>query len=133
MDNSEKTERNKKFVLRFAAAMNALEVSEGAENIIRNFTDNEGYIKTLLTFRNAFPDYSIFIEDLTAEGDFVIIHGIFRGTHKGEIFGIPATFRKVEYQMLNKYHIVEDKIIGAWPMADQLDLFEQLGAVNRPV
>lgn len=133
MDNLEKTERNKKFVLRFAAAMNALEVSEGAENIIRNFTDNEGYIKTLLTFRNAFPDYSIFIEDLTAEGDFVIIHGIFRGTHKGEIFGIPATFRKVEYPILNKYHVVEDKIIGAWPMADQLDLFEQLGAVNKPV
>lgn len=132
MNDSEKTERNKKFVLRFAAAMNALEVAEGAEDTIRSFTNNEGYIKILLTFRNAFPDYSIFIEDLTAEGDFVIIHGIFRGTHKGEIFGIPATFRKVEYPMLNKYHVVDDKIIGAWPMSDQMDLFEQLGAINKP-
>ncbi len=132
MDNSEKTERNKKFVLRFAAAMNALEVADGAENIIRNFTDNEGYLKLLLMFRNAFPDYCIFIEDVTAEDDFVIIHGIFRGTHKGEIFGIPATFRKVEYPILNKYHVVNNKILNAWPMADSMDLFEQLGAINKP-
>jgi predicted ester cyclase len=103
------------------------------EQTVRDFTDNESYIRGVMVFRSAFPDYVIFVEDMTAEGDFVIIHGIFRGTHRGEIFGIPATFRKIEYQMMVKYHIENQKIINAWPMFDQMALYEQLGAINRPI
>jgi len=133
MDDSGKIERNKKFIFRYASALNALNVADRVEDTMRKFTDNEGYIRAVMTFRNAFPDYSIFFEDMTAEGDFVIIHGIFRGTHTGEIFGIPATFRKVEYPMMIKYHVVNDRILNAWPMQDNMDLFEQLGAINKPV
>lgn len=129
MDNPEKLDRNKKFILHYATTITEAGANEA---ILRTFTDNENYIRAVMTFRNAFPDYSIFIEDMTAEGDFVIIHGIFRGTHKGEIYGIPATFRKVEYPIMVKYHIVNNKIIDTWPMFDQMALFEQLGAINRP-
>ncbi len=133
MGDSEKIERNKKFIFRYAAAMNASVVAEGYEETMRKFTDNENYIRTVVTFRNAFPDYSIFFEDMTAEGDFVVVHGIMRGTHMGEIFGIPATFRKIEYPMMIKYHVVNDRILNAWPMQDNMELFEQLGAINKPV
>ncbi len=132
MDNSEKIERNKKFILRYATAMNTSDGVEGYEETMRKFTDNENYIRAVVTFRNAFPDYSIFFEDITAEGDFVIAHGIMRGTHMGEIFGVPATFRKVEYPMMIKYHVVNDKIVNAWPMQDNMELFEQLGAISKP-
>lgn len=132
MDNSGKTERNKKFILRYAAVMNALDGAMGCEETIRKFTDNESYIRGVVAFRNAFPDYSIFFEDMTAEGDFVVVHGIMRGTHMGEIFGMPATFRKIEYPMMVKYHVVNDWILNAWPMQDNMELFEQLGAINKP-
>jgi predicted ester cyclase len=129
MNQSDVTERNKKLILRFM-----LNNYEGmtAQNL-REFTDNENYIQTVMTFRNAFPDYNIYVEEMTAEGDNVIIHGILRGTHKGEIFSIPATNRKIELPMMVKYHIQNDKITNAWPMVDQLALFEQLGVINRPV
>ena len=133
MDDSEKIERNKKFIFRYAAAVNSLDVANGVEDIMRKFTDNESYIRLVLTFRNGFPDYSIFFEDMTAEGDFVIVHGILKGTHSGEIFGIPATFRKVEYPIMIKYHVVNDRILNAWPMQDNMELFEQLGAISKPV
>jgi predicted ester cyclase len=133
MDNSEKTERNKKFILRYAAEMNDSDYVEGYEEILRKFTDNEAFIKTVVTFRVAFPDYSIFFEDITSEGDFVVVHGIMRGTHMGEIFGMPATFRKVEFPMMVKYHVVNDRILNAWPMHDNMELFEQLGVINKPV
>ncbi len=130
MDNPEKLDRNKKFILHYATIVTQAGIDD---SFIRTFTENENYIKGVMAFKNAFPDYTIFIEDMTAEGDFVIIHGVFRGTHKGEIFGIPATHRKVEYPMMVKYHILNNKIIDAWPMFDQMALFEQLGAINRPV
>jgi predicted ester cyclase len=133
MDISENIERNKKFILRYAAEMNLLEAAEGAEEVMRKYTDSEGYIRSVMAFRNIFPDYSIFFDDLTAEVDFVIAHGILRGTHKGEIYGIPATHRKVAIPIMIKYHVENDKIINAWPMFDQMELFEQLGAINKPV
>jgi predicted ester cyclase len=129
MNDFDQLQRNKKLILHYCMRM-----QEGmTEQTVRDFTDNESYIRGVMVFRSAFPDYVIFVEDMTAEGDFVIIHGIFRGTHRGEIFGIPATFRKIEYQMMVKYHIENQKIINAWPMFDQMALYEQLGAINRPI
>ena len=130
MDASEKIERNKQFILRYGLAVSDEKLDE---KMLRLYTDNEGYIKAVLAFRHAFPDYHIFFEDMTAEGDFVIAHGVFRGTHRAEMFGIPATNRKVEFPVVVKYQVVDDRIINAWPMYDQMELFEQLGALNKPV
>lgn len=132
MGNTEKLEQNKRFLMGYYTDLVDAETENG-ETIIRKYTKNESYIRGVLTFRNAFPNYEIFIEDMTAEGDFVIVHGIFKGTHKGEIFGIPATFRKVQYPMMVKYHVVNNEILDAWPMFDQMTLFEQLGALPKTV
>jgi predicted ester cyclase len=130
MDNTEKLERNKKFIMSYYTEMVDSGIEVG-EEVVRKYTDNATYIRGVLAFRNAFPNYEIFVEDITAEGDFVITHGIFKGTHKGEIFGIPATFRTVQYPMMVKYHIVNNKILDAWPMYDQMSLFEQLGVLPK--
>jgi len=133
MDALGKAERNKKFILRYSTAMDAVGGTAGYEDTIHKFTDNENFIRTVVMFRNAFPDYTIYIEDMTAEGDYVIVHGIVRGTHMGEIFGVPATLRKIELPIMVKYHVVNDRILNAWPMTDNMELFEQLGAINKPV
>jgi predicted ester cyclase len=130
MDNTEKLERNKKLIISYATELLDCDVEAG-EEVLRRYTDNATYIRAVLAFRHAFPKYEIFLEDLTAEGDFVIAHGIFKGTHKGEIFGIPATFRTVQLPMMIKYHIFNDKILDAWPMLDQMSLFEQLGVLPK--
>jgi len=128
MTNSEQVEHNKKFIMRYGLIHH-----EGVtEAEIRPFTDNETYLQAVIIFRRAFPDYMIHVEDITAEGEFVISHGIFRGTHKGEFHGIPASYRRVEFPMMVKYQIVDDKIVNAWPMFDQLAFFEQLGMLHKP-
>ena len=127
-DTIEKYERNKKFLMRCVLIHH-----EGVtEDEIRGYTDNETYIQGVLSFRRAFPDYSIDVEDITLDGDFAVLHGVFRGTHLGEFHGIPATYRKVIFPMMNKYHILNDKIVNAWPMFDQLAFFEQLGVIHKP-
>ena len=102
MDNLEKAERNKKFILLYSTAMNAIVGAAPCEATLRKFTDNENFIQTVVMVRNAFPDYTIFIEDMTSEGDYVIVHGKMKGTHMGEIFGVPATSRKVEMPIMVK-------------------------------
>ena len=125
----EKTERNKKLVMEYSLAMSRGPKTEAA---IRQYTDLPSHINGILMYEAAFPGYTIFIEEMTAEGDDVIVHGVFRGVHKGEIFGLPPTHRTVEYPMLVKYRVIDGKIVDAWPMSDQMLLFEQLGILNRP-
>ncbi len=132
MDNSGKLERLKRFIMAFYTEVFDANVAT-FESVISKYTDNESYIKSVTVYKKAFPDYMIHIEDITAEGDFVITHGIMYGTHKGEIFNIPATFRKVELPIMAKYHIVDNKILDAWIMFDQMTLFEQLGALPKTV
>lgn len=97
MTKIEQAEHNKKFVMRCAL----IHHDGVTESEIRAYTDNESYIQGVLSFRRAFPDYTIDVEDITAEGEFVILHGVFRGTHMGEFHGIPASFRKVVFPMMN--------------------------------
>ncbi len=125
----DKAEHNKKLILEYALMM-----SNGpkTEEKIRQFSSLQSYIDGVLMHETGFPGYTIFIEEMTAEGDDVIVQGIFRGVHKGEIFGLPPTHRTVEYPMLVKYRIIDGKIVDAWPLSDQMLLFEQLGLLNRP-
>ena len=125
----EKTERNKKLILEYTLAMS---ISPKTEETIRRFSDLPSHINGIMMYEAAFPGYTIFIEEMTAEGDDVVIHGVFHGVHKGEIFGLPPTYRTVEYPMMVKYRIINDKIVDAWPMSDQMLLFEQLGILKRP-
>lgn len=125
----DKAERNKKLIMEYALTMSG---GPKTEAIIRHYSSLQSYIDGVLMYEAGFPGYTIFIEDVTAEGDDVIVHGIFRGVHEGEIFGLPPTHRAVEYPMMVKYRIVDDKIVDAWPLSDQMLLFEQLGLLNRP-
>ncbi len=125
----DKTEHNKKFIMNYAMQI----YNDPSEANLRKFTDNEPYIKMVLAYRKAFPDYVVFIEDMTAEGDFVVVHGLFRGTHKGDLMGIPPTFKQVEFPSIAKYQIINDKIINAWPMGDQMTLMEQLGVIKKTI
>jgi len=44
---------------------------------------------------NGFPDGHFTLEDVLAEEGRVVARWTFRATHKGELFGIPATGRPI--------------------------------------
>src|SRR5688500_5684626 len=54
-------------------------------------TGPEGIKQAATTYRNAFPDLHLEIEDLIAEGDQVVTRWRSTGTHKGELNGIQPT------------------------------------------
>jgi len=79
-------------------------------------------------YKSAFPDMTITVEDVVAEGDKVVTRVTLRGTHQGETeqFG-PPTGRQVEGTGMTIHRIEGGKIVEDWDSYDNLSLLQQLG------
>jgi predicted ester cyclase len=62
-----------------------------------------------------------------AEGDLVVSYIRGRGTHVGELFGIPATNKVVETQGIAIHRLRDGKIIEYWSVVDFAAILAQLG------
>ena len=87
----------------------------------------------LKSYNTAFPDLKITNEYQVAEGDYVVNRLSFRGTHKGEFQGIPATNKKITVTGTAVHRIVNNKIEEEWAEFDALGLMQQLGVVTTEV
>jgi steroid delta-isomerase-like uncharacterized protein len=86
----------------------------------------EGVKAHIKTLRSAFPDLSVTIEDMVAEGDLVAVRGTWRGTHQGEFRGVPAIGRKVEFGGMVFWRVSGGQIRERWGMIDMPSLMRQL-------
>ncbi len=82
-------------------------------------------------FRNAFPDLKIVIDELIAEGDIIAARSTLSGTHKGAIFGIPATGKTVCVTSLTMVRIKNGLLYESWVRNDSLGLLQQLGGAQK--
>jgi steroid delta-isomerase-like uncharacterized protein len=95
-------------------------------------TDRKGVKQLTLMLRSAFPDFKATIEDMLAEGDKVVVRMTWRGTHKGEFMGIPATGKSVSIGVIDIVRFSEDKFVEHWGLMDNASMMQQLGAVPAP-
>jgi steroid delta-isomerase-like uncharacterized protein len=84
------------------------------------------------TFRGSFPDWHSTVEELIAEGDKVAELWTGRGTHRGELQGIPPTGKRVEVPGSVFYRIVDGKIVEFRGQLDMMGLMQQLGTIPSP-
>ena len=80
----------------------------------------------------AFPDWHFTIHQQLAEGDKVMTHKTFQGTHQGPFMGIPATGKQVAFDVIDIFTVANGKLTDHWAVADMLSLMQQLGAVPTP-
>lgn len=85
-------------------------------------------IKSIIQiFIAAFPDVRISIHDMVQEPGKIAVRAEISGTHRGEIFGIPATGKRVSFR-LHEFHKLEGgRLTTTWHMEDWFELFQQLG------
>ena len=76
--------------------------------------------------KHAFPDLQAHIEDIVAAEDKVAVRLRFRGTHRSEFLGIPATGRTIEYVSHEFYRIADGLIAEEWICSDMATLLRQL-------
>ncbi len=79
------------------------------------------------TFREAFPNMIIDIEDMVAEGDKVAARCSVRGKHEGEFMGRAATQAPVEFTGMTIVRIRDGKIVEAWNNFDFMTMYRQCG------
>jgi steroid delta-isomerase-like uncharacterized protein len=98
----------------------------GSPDVIRG---PEGVKQLIQGYRTAFPDLDIRIEDQLAEGDKVASRWSARGTHQGELFGVPPTGKESRVTGITIDRISGGKIVESHDNWDTLGLLQQLGAI----
>ena len=92
----------------------------------------DSFREMVANMRSAFPDLADTIHDMIAEGNKVVTHWTFAGTHQGEFMGIPATGKQVEVGVVSISHFAGDKVVESWDYVDTLGMMQQLGVVPPP-
>ena len=86
----------------------------------------EEFLSYMKTVRAAFPDFHNQIEELIAEDDKVAARLIYRGTHRGELFGIAPTNKPIEYAGVAIFKFNKGVMIEGWVLGDLINLKKQL-------
>lgn len=120
--------QNRSLVVRY---YNAISGSIKTLDLCKQFTNDQKLIDHIMFFDGAFPKYELFIEEMIAEENKVLVRGRAHGIHEGTFNGIPPTGRKMNLPFVIRYTIDDGVIVDHWLMADQVILMEQLGVVNN--
>lgn len=92
-------------------------------------TSSEALKEYVSIFRTAFSDLRMTIEDLVAEGDKVLWHANFHGTHSGPLGPIPATGKSATAAGMILFRFANEKVAEVWVNVDILGLMQQIGAI----
>lgn len=139
------SEENKQLIRRYFEAIDAA-CEAGDAGIIDQFLapdfvernpfpgmepTREGWKKTFMEFVAGAPGYHV-VEDLVAEGDKVVGRITAYGTHKGLLFGVPATGKDIQVTGIAIWRVADGKIAEHWHQTDGLGLMQQLGVIPPP-
>ncbi len=129
------TEANKALIrAHYDSAANAYRPSVIERQVAADFVDHaqpeitgpECVKAQTRALRAAFPDLTVTIEDLVAEGDLVAVRGTWRGTHQGSFRGVPPIGRRIEISGMAFWRIAGGQIRESWNLIDLPALMRQL-------
>ena len=76
------------------------------------------------------PDLNLHIHTVMAENDKVLACLRFRGTHKGDFFGIAPTGNAIDVEVFDLFRFQGARLVEHWAMVDTLGLMRQLGVTR---
>lgn len=141
---STRLEANKDLVRRFAEVGNAADWDALAELVAEDFTrhsaatagppvtSREEFIRLQKSFLASFPDQTVKLERLIAEGDYVATLATYSGTQAGPMGELPATGKTVESPFLGLFRVEDGRIAELWVEWDNLAMLNQLGLFPPP-
>ncbi|MGE0132548.1 MAG: ester cyclase [Blastocatellales bacterium] len=82
-------------------------------------------------FRTGFPNLSLTVADLLADGDKAIVRWSASGTHQGELMGIAPTGKKFDVTGITIFRFADSKVAEEWVNWDTLGMMQQLGGIQQ--
>ena len=99
----------------------------------REFRGPDGYKTFFDAYVTAFPDLSIQINDLIAEGDHVVMSYTARGQHTGPLMGINPTGKQVKVGGVSISRFENEKMVEGNTLWNEMSLMQQIGVVPESV
>ncbi len=135
-------EENKAIVRQLWEAVDRHDVSIldalAAPDVVVHFTGmpevrgREAWKQLAAAIFSAFPDLQETAEDVIAEGDRVAARVTWRGTHQGELMGIPPSGKQVTVTGMRIFRLAGGQVVEEWAIDDMLGLMQQLGVIPAP-
>jgi len=125
--NMEQSKQNKEFITRYFKALAG--GGPKTKELLEKYIADEELLQHIAFFEKVFPGYEVIADEMTAEGNRVVVKARMKGVHQGELNGIFPTHRAVEFAFAISYEIENEKIVHHWLIADQMALMQQLGVV----
>jgi steroid delta-isomerase-like uncharacterized protein len=89
-----------------------------------------GVKEFISTYRSAYPDARVTVEQQLAEGDMVATRWTGRGTHEGDLLGVAPTGKRVTITGITFSRLKDGKIVEEFQNWDTFGMMQQLGAVH---
>jgi predicted ester cyclase len=84
-------------------------------------------------FIDALTDIDAAEQDVIASGDLVALRLIVSATHTGDLLGVPATDRRIQWDAVDIYRVTDDRRISEqWAFEDLAAILSQAGAISLP-
>lgn len=96
-----------------------------------NIVGIDGFKNYYNNYITGFSNVTFTIVDVFGQGDKIVKHWNFKGTHTGEFFGIPASGNTVDIDGVTLVKMIEGKIAQEQDFMDNLEFYQQLGLMPR--
>jgi predicted ester cyclase len=92
----------------------------------------DGIVALLQGFLGALPDLNAAEQDAFAHGEFVAMRFVINATHRGPLFGVPATGNHVKWTAVDIYRMEDGKIAEEWAADDLTAILHDIGVYSPP-
>ncbi|MGM9978301.1 MAG: ester cyclase [Clostridium sp.] len=75
---------------------------------------NADAVNILKIVEGQFSDLKIEVLDLFSENDMIATRILYNGIHTGTCMGIPATGKRINFEALENFKVVNGKIVESW-------------------
>ena len=93
--------------------------------------NRKGLKKEFADYFDGFPDASITIHFMVAEGDMVTTQFTITGTHTGKIYGLKPTGKKIKVSGVDVIRYANGKAVEHWGYLEEGKLLTQLGLIRQ--
>lgn len=92
----------------------------------------DAFKEVIRGIRSGMPDVECEVHETIAQGDKVAGRWTMRGTHSGELNGIPPTGKQVTLSGITIYRLAEGKVVEEFGEENALGFLQQLGVIPTP-
>lgn len=91
---------------------------------------HEDYSRMVTTWRTAFPDLKMVVNDIIINGDKVAARYTVTGTHLGELWGYKPTGKQFQFDEIYIVRVEAGKMVETWGVWDEYGFRKQLGFLS---